>query len=364
MSFDELLSKLREYIRKARSLEDSDPGEAANYYREAAKLALKLAKITENRDVRARLVNIAEKLVDKIKAIEKGEAVGGEAVSPESFILVEKPNVKWSDVADLEEAKKALLEAVIASLRPDLFPLGGWRGILLYGPPGTGKTLLAKAVATELNLTFIYVSIPQVLSKWFGESEKNIHRIFEVARKNQPSIIFFDEIDAINTIRAEDSSVVIRIARTLQIELDGLTTRKTDKIIVLAATNHPWDLDPAILQRFERRIYVPLPDKNARKKIFEIHLRGLRLDPSVDLDKLAELTKGYSGREIVQIIKYVQLNKIEKYLDVNNLDKIKEFLKGKITLEPITMNDFIEAIKKIKPIKIDQRKYIEWSKMH
>ncbi len=351
--------------RKARSLEDSSPEEASSLYRKAAELALRLARITDNREIRARLVDLSEKLLSRAKALSSGEkreavATTGESLA-EAMVLVEKPNVRWSDVADLEEAKKALLQAVIAVLRPDLFPEGGWRGILLYGPPGTGKTLLAKAVATELDLSFIYVDIAQLLSKWFGETEKNVKKVFEIARAHQPSIIFFDEIDAINTRRADESGVMIRVARIIQIEMDGLMSRRNERIIVLAATNHPWDIDPAILQRFERRIYVPLPNREARKEIFRIHLRNVRLSSNVDLDRLADLTEGYSGREIVQVIKYAQFNVLSEYLDSNDLSRVRELIHKPIKLRPLTMKDFLDALKKIKPIGIDTRKYELWA---
>ncbi len=263
------------------------------------------------------------------------------------LIVVEKPSVKLSDLADLEEAKESLIESLIPIFRPDIAKVG-WKAILLVGPPGTGKTTLAKAVAGELNITFIYFDIPSILSKWFGETEKNIKGIFKLARSHAPSMLFIDEIDALKPPSQDSSGVMMRVDRVLRTELEGFLT--TDKrVVVLAATNYPWEITLPLLSRFERKIVVPLPDKETRKKIFEIHIKklGLEIGEDVDLDKLAELTKGYSGREIVQLVKYMYLGPIRKLVKKYGTKILYDkSIKPEIK---ITMNDFLEGIKKIKP---------------
>ena len=190
--------------------------------------------------------------------------------------MVEKPNVKWSDVAGLENAKESLKEAVILPIKfPQLFTgkRKPWRGILLYGPPGTGKSYLAKAVATEANNSkFFSVSSSDLLSKWLGESEKLVRNLFELARASKPSIIFIDEVDSLCSARSDNESESARRVKTeFLVSMQGVGT-DNDQILVLGATNIPWCLDSAIRRRFEKRIYIPLPDVTARKAMFKLHL--------------------------------------------------------------------------------------------
>jgi len=195
-----------------------------------------------------------------------------------SAIVVEKPNVKWSDVAGLDAAKEALKEAVILPIKfPHLFTgkREPWRGILLFGPPGTGKSFLAKAVATEANnSTFFSVSSADLVSKWLGESEKLVKSLFEMARDQKPAIIFIDEVDSLCGSRSENESESARRIKTeFLVQMQGVGV-DNDGILVLGATNIPWTLDSAIRRRFEKRIYIPLPDPMARARMFELHIGG------------------------------------------------------------------------------------------
>jgi vacuolar protein-sorting-associated protein 4 len=192
-------------------------------------------------------------------------------------IVMEKPNVKWSDVAGLENAKESLKEAVILPIKfPHLFTgkRKPWRGILLYGPPGTGKSYLAKAVATEANnSTFFSVSSSDLLSKWLGESEKLVKNLFELARAHRPSIIFIDEVDSLCSARNDNESESARRVKTeFLVQMQGVSNDNNDNILVLGATNIPWSLDAAIRRRFEKRIYISLPEPAARKAMFKLHL--------------------------------------------------------------------------------------------
>jgi transitional endoplasmic reticulum ATPase len=224
-------------------------------------------------------------------------------------VYVEIPEVHWEDIGGLEDIKKEIMEAAEWPLKyPHVFERLGIRppkGILLYGPPGTGKTLLAKAVATESEANFIAVKGPEILSKWVGESEKAIRQIFRRAREAAPCIIFFDEIDAIAPRRGlgyGDSGVTERIVNQLLTEMDGL--QRSKDVIVMGATNRPDILDPALLRpgRFDRIIYVPPPDEEARYEIFKIHTKKMPLAEDVDLKELARRTENYTGADIEAVV--------------------------------------------------------------
>ena len=254
-------------------------------------------------------------------------------------VFVEVPQVKWEDIGGLENVKQELREAVEWPLKyPKVFEEMGIkppRGILLFGPPGTGKTLLAKAVATESGANFIAVRGPEVLSKWVGESEKMIREIFRKARQYAPAVVFFDEIDAIASVRGVEigSRVGERIVSQLLTEIDGIS--ELSDVVVIAATNRPDIIDPALLRpgRFDRLIYVPPPDKEARKQIFKVHTRKVPLADDVDLDKLAELTEGYTGADIEAVVREAVMIKLREKLEVG----------------PVEMKHFMEALKRVPP---------------
>jgi len=223
-------------------------------------------------------------------------------------IVVDKPNVKWDDVAGLDSAKEALKEAVILPIKfPHLF-VGNrkpWRGILLFGPPGTGKSYLAKAVATEANnSTFFSVSSADLVSKWLGESEKLVKNLFDMAREQKPSIIFIDEVDSLTGQRGENESESARRIKTeFLIQMQGVGN-DNDGILVLGATNIPWVLDAAIRRRFEKRIYIPLPEEPARVTMFKLHM-GSTPSSLIEEDyrDLARNSDGYSGADIGLVVR-------------------------------------------------------------
>ncbi|KAI5286634.1 Vacuolar protein sorting-associated protein 4 [Ascosphaera acerosa] len=217
-------------------------------------------------------------------------------------ILTEKPNVKWNDVAGLDGAKEALKEAVILPIKfPSLFTgkRQPWKGILLYGPPGTGKSYLAKAVATEANSTFFSVSSSDLVSKWMGESEKLVKQLFEMARENKPAIIFIDEIDALCGQRGEGESEASRRIKTeLLVQMDGVG-KDSKGVLILGATNIPWQLDGAIRRRFQRRVHIGLPDTSARMKMFMLAVGSTPCTlQQQDYRTLAEMSEGFSGSDI------------------------------------------------------------------
>ncbi len=273
-------------------------------------------------------------------------------------VLIEKPKVKWSDIGGLNNVKQELREAVEWPMKyKKLFKHMKVRipkGILLYGPPGTGKTLLAKAVATESEANFISVKGPEFLSKWVGESEKAVREVFRKARQAAPAVIFIDEIDAVAPMRGRDLStnVTERVVSQLLTEMDGL--EELHNVIVIAATNRPDMLDRALLRpgRFDRMVYVPVPDKEARKEIFNIHLRGKPLAEDVDVEKLAEKTEGYTGADIEAVCNEATMLAIREYISEGKNPENPEEAK-------IAMKHFEEALKRVKPLSKEEREFYE-----
>lgn len=237
-----------------------------------------------------------------------------------SAIIREKPNIKWNDVAGLQGAKQALQEAVILPVKFPQFFVGKrrpWRAFLLYGPPGTGKSYLAKAVATEADSTFFSISSSDLVSKWMGESEKLVSNLFQMARESAPSIIFIDEIDSLVGQRGEgnESEASRRIKTELLVQMQGVGN-DDKKVLVLAATNTPYSLDQAIRRRFDKRIYIPLPDVKARQHMFKVHLGDTPHNLAErDFEQLAYRTEGFSGSDIAVCVNEVLFEPVRKTQD-------------------------------------------------
>ena len=283
--------------------------------------------------------------------------------------LIARSKVKWSDIGGLDEVKRLIMETVVISALQRPESIQPWKGILLFGPPGTGKTLLASAAAGSLNATFFSVKASNVLSKYFGESTKIISALYEVAREKAPSIVFMDEIDALTTKRSGDQSEASRrMLSTLLTELDGFQDKKSDILVLtLAATNTPWDLDEAVLSRFPRRIYVPLPDEKATKEIIKINTRGLDIS-RLDLDAIAEesVRRLYSGRDLKNLCQEAIWNMIrEENKDLHKLAELPfhELRKRSLRTRPLEMRDFEEAFKRIKsPLtRKEIERYEKWA---
>jgi transitional endoplasmic reticulum ATPase len=270
-------------------------------------------------------------------------------------VFVEVPDVKWEDIGGLSSIKQELQEAVEWPLKyqgvftyADAVPP---KGILLYGPPGTGKTLIAKAAANESEANFISIKGPELLSKWVGESEKGVREVFRKARQAAPCIIFFDEVDAIAPRRGGgiggDSHVTERLISQLLTELDGLEI--LTNVIVIAATNRPDIIDPALLRpgRFDRLLYVPPPDRNSRLQIIAIHTKKKPLADDTNLEQLADHTDGYTGADIASLssaaVMLALREHVSKYKDPKEADNHIQELK-------IHMKHFEEAMKKIRPL--------------
>lgn len=279
-------------------------------------------------------------------------------------IISERPNVKMSEVAGLENAKQAISDAIIAPMKhPELFKGKArqpWRGILFYGPAGCGKTLIAKAVASEVNATFFNVSAANIVSKWLGESERLVRNLFEMARMNQPAIVFIDELDSVGVARSgDDVGGERRLKTQLLTEMQGLASDESDRVTVIGATNLPWEIDFALRSRFEKRIEVPLPDKESRKRIFEIHMEEIEVGDDVDYGEFADLCEGYSGRDISIICREAAMEPIRDLQVSGRMESEEEI----VELRPVMREDFLRAIENIKPATSpeDLMKYTDWA---
>jgi len=246
----------------------------------------------------------------------------------EGAIVMEKPNIKWSDVAGLDMAKESLKEAVILPIKfPHLFTgkRKPWRGILLFGPPGTGKSFLAKAVATEANnSTFFSVSSSDLVSKWLGESEKLVKNLFSMAREHKPSIIFIDEVDSLCSSRSDNESESARRIKTeFLVQMQGVGN-DNDGILVLGATNIPWVLDAAIRRRFEKRIYIPLPEAHARTSMFKLNMGATPTQiTEQDYMQLGVETEGYSGADIALVVRDALMQPVRKVQTATHFKKVR-----------------------------------------
>ncbi len=265
-------------------------------------------------------------------------------------VLIEKPNVRWEDIGMLESAKQELKEAVEWPLKFgkvfEHMNASPPKGILLYGPPGTGKTMLAKAVATESEANFIAVKGPEFLNKWVGESEKAVRETFRKARQASPCVIFMDEIDSIAPERGtgRDNNVTERVISQMLTEMDGLES--LNDVVVIAATNRPDIMDPALLRpgRFDKSIYIGIPDKEARKSIFGIHTKDRPLADNVDLDDLVEKTDGYTGADIAAICNEAVMNAVRKLVAKNPDPTDEDIASCRVNGE-----DFDKALNKFGP---------------
>ncbi len=309
MSIEVLLRTAEEYLERA--IESEQRGlvaKARHLYLQASDCLYRAAAQSRGNLARIRTDN-AERLLRHANGI--APKAGG--ASPEQgsdfgdFVLKERPAVTFDDVAGLDDVKEEIRNKIIYPLaypeQARRFGIQAGGGVLLYGPPGTGKTYIAKATAHEVDAAFFAIRPSSIMSKWVGESERNIARLFSEARSEPRAIIFVDEVEALIPKRRDSGSTVMqRVVPQILAEMDGIQS-KNGSILFMGATNEPWSIDHAALRpgRFDEKIYVPPPDVAARKKLFELNLKGRPVEDGVDLDRLAQITAGYSGADIRQV---------------------------------------------------------------
>ncbi len=271
---------------------------------------------------------IPEEMLDNLVVTSEDFVNAIKRVQPSALreIMIQVPDVHWNDIGGLEEAKQELREGVEMPLKdPDAFRRVGIRpakGFLLYGPPGTGKTLLAKAVAREAEANFVATKSSDLLSKWYGESEKQVARLFQRARQVAPTVIFIDEIDSLAPQRGGgmgEPAVTERVVNTILAELDGL--EELQGVVVIGATNQPNLLDPALLRpgRFDELIYVPVPEEEGRLKILQIHTQRMPLGADVDLTEMARRTKGYTGADLENLVRRAGLHGLRENVEADTI---------------------------------------------
>jgi transitional endoplasmic reticulum ATPase len=342
------LVKVEEFLEKAAKAEtQGNMDTAREYYLLASQQLFNIAAESTDKLKEIRLAN-AEKLVQKAKSLPNREKIVANNSKPGpagDFILKEIPDVTFDDVAGLENVKEEIKNKIIYPFQfPEQakkFGIKSGGGMLLYGPPGTGKTYIAKAVAHEVKAVFFSIQPSDVMSKWVGESEQNIARLFTEARQQPKSIIFIDEVEALIPKRKDSGSTVMqRVVPQILAEMEGMESKK-DNLLFIGATNEPWSIDHAALRpgRFDEKIYVPPPDLPARIKLFQLNLKGRLQEADIDPNNLAELTEGYSGADIKQVclkaalipFREVIRGNAERGINMADLQKVLEDVKPSIS---------------------------------
>ena len=362
-----------------------DRGMAITNYQKATESLLKLQRLYPDSQLNKIYADRMRSYQNRIRLLQSTSPTDVESsASPEEqragpanntknsfdeMVMKEKPDVRWEDVVGVDDAKNALRESIVyPSKRPDLFPLGWPRGILLYGPPGCGKTILAAATANELDGYFINVDGSSMMSKWLGEAEKNVSKLFKMARsyaerEGKPVILFIDELDSLLGERTNEIGGEVRSRNQFLTEIDGINGKGKDmQLYVIGATNKPWSLDHPFLRRFQKRIYVSLPTQEARERLFVLYTNKLNLDSRVRQHTLASIFDGYSASDIKDICQAVQLRVVNEMFSTPSY---KEPVEGENQSGPrgITMKDFRETMARRKPsVSMDMiRAYYKWS---
>ena len=357
-------------------------GTAIQMYQKSIESLIKLAKLYPNDQFTKTYIKTAKAYQERINALQDKNDIPSNDESNNStqtnnqtgiveplkssyddVILQEKPDVKWNEIVGLNDAKKALRESItFPSMRPDLFPLGWPRGILLYGPPGTGKTLLAAAVAADIDGYFMNVDASTIMSKWLGEAEQNVSKLFKSAKSmleegSASVVIFIDEVDSLFGKRDQEIGGESRVRNQFLKEMDGIDDKgKHLPLYVIGATNKPWSLDWPFLRRFQKRIYVNLPNLDARTEMLELYTSSLKINNYIKLSDLAYSFDGYSGSDIRDVCQSAQLKVVSELFELGAPDESQQ-------PKEITIDDFTQILERRKPSVSSEmlRAYSTWS---
>ena len=389
---DSIKEALDEALAEARALQSAQrPAEAASKFEQASELMLRFANSAPTRDDqsrRMRKAGLLQRHAQDLRSSRKPSKSSARSQTPsrepipdsevsEDYSaaisgLIHRSSVTWDQIGGLEDTKREIkfTYGLAMAHKPEGVRMAGWRRMLFYGPPGTGKTLLAAAASNGLNATFFNVRVSSLLSKYFGESPKLISELFDAARGESDegfAVVFIDEVDSLCLQRGggSETGAERRVLSTLLSELDGLADKGEDRfVLTIAATNAPWDLDDAVLSRFQKRIYIPLPDETARNSILDILLttEGHTLD--FELDEIVARTKGFSGRDLERVA-HQAANKMVEELNAEIpalVDQGRHTISSyRLKTRPLMKKDFDSALESI---KVDVARQEELKRRH
>jgi len=346
---------------------------AVTKYQRAVELLLKLCSLYPTAPQNKVYMEHAEAYKKRVKELQSDSASidhpaeapdlrDSKSIKLDQWVLTEKPDISWDEIAGLERPKRAIEEAIIFPVRrPDLFPLGWPRGILFFGPPGCGKTLLAAAIASEIKGVFFCADAASLMSKWLGESERNVQQLFskarEVSENTQPAIVFLDEVDSLMGVRGEEVGGEVRVRNQFLKEMDGILDKKKKfHVYVIGATNKPWVLDEPFIRRFQKRIYIPLPDIKARMDMFQVYSHDLKFGNNLDFAELARMTEGYSGGDIRDLFQSTQMKVVRDFFQSGRAGD------NSATPDPIRMEDFQSILAARRPsVSLSNlKRYFDW----